>query len=51
MKKPLINCLNVKTAYNMENVKLTRSIWLSELNRLNNALEKYFPNLTITEDF
>lgn len=25
-KKPLINCLNVKTAYHVENVKLTRSI-------------------------
>lgn len=26
IKKPLINYLNVKTAYNMENVKLTKSI-------------------------
>lgn len=26
MKTPLINCLNVKTAYSIENVKLTKFI-------------------------
>lgn len=51
MRKPLMNCPNVKTAYSTENVKLTWSIYLSELNSLNNALEKYFPNLSITGDF
>lgn len=50
MKKPLVNCPNVKTAYNKENVKLMWSIYLSELNGLNSALEKYFPNLSITWD-